>query len=806
MKILYVTHQFFPNYHTGTERLTLDIAKQIQRMGHFVTVLTYEPMPILEENFSSSQNTKKSSFLDNFKEIGDGLLKNSYQVESIPVESFRHKKHISGFKIFDKSLEKHISLIIKNFDIVHFMHPMRYASGLKLCKKFDIPTVLTLTDNWLLCPRGLVTSDFALCDGPEEGEKCISTCHYGNEIFERYENAKFFFNNVDRIVTGSEFIQRTFVENNWIRKMELNPFSIDFSHVKNQGNPNNLVLGFIGTFIWHKGLDVLLRAFQSVENKNVELKIFGRGDKRDPYVKNLKDLAKNDPRIKFFGTFSYEELPNIMKELSIIVIPSSYKENFPLVMQLGLAYKKPIIATKIGGIPEVIEEGKNGFLFEPRNVQELSNIINNICNHPEKISQISERISYPPRIEEEALRYENIYRDIRSQVSSASAKIENKDKTSSIITGLNKIKQNLLLISHNLNYEGATLWLFFLSKGLKELGYNVTTLSPIDGTLKSYFLDQKINLLIEPNFYDNPEKYLTFLQKFDMMISNTITNSFFVNVSNKINIPIVLSIHESEREFYMEGATKEEYIKNADVVTFVANATKKIYSDLEKNQNFHTIYNAIDLEKIENFKLKHNRESLRQKYGFSTNDYVITIVGTVIERKGQMIFVEAALNLLKKQQADSLNFFIVGAKEGDYLKKVRDKIEKSKFSKKIKIIPVTEKLFDYYQITDIFVCTSFIESFPSVILEAMAFEIPIVSTDVYGIPEQIEDCKEGILIKPGDPITLAEKINYLIDNPELRKNLATNAHKKVHSKFTLENMIQSYDKLIQEILNKNLLR
>ena len=59
MKILYILHQFFPLHHTGTERLTLDIAKQIQRMGNYVSVLTYEPSSIpkkLESNNSQNFN------------------------------------------------------------------------------------------------------------------------------------------------------------------------------------------------------------------------------------------------------------------------------------------------------------------------------------------------------------------------------------------------------------------------------------------------------------------------------------------------------------------------------------------------------------------------------------------------------------------------------------------------------------------------------------------------------------------------------------------------------------------------------
>jgi len=408
MKILYVLHQFFPLHHTGTERLTLDIAKQIQRMGNFVSVLTYEPSSPLEKSESSKLLYKAdSSKKDGFEPIGNNLKKKEYQIESVPVIAFKHAKHKWGFDIFDEDMEKILPDLIKNFDILHFTHPMRFCNALKICKDFGIPTILTLTDPWLLCPRGLVTSDFQLCDGPDKGRKCMELCHYGKEVLSRYDEAKFFYENVDLIVSGSKYLRQTFLENSWKRKIELNHFSIDYSHVKSKGDPEQLVFGFIGTLIWHKGIHVLINAFKKVKNENIKLKIFGRGDERDPYIKDLINSANDDKRIEFCGTFEYDELPEIMKQISVLIIPSSYKENFPLVMQMSLAYGNPVVASRLGGMPEVIKDGINGYLFEGENVEQLAKIIYNISQNPKIIQDLKKGIKLPPRIEQEALHYEN---------------------------------------------------------------------------------------------------------------------------------------------------------------------------------------------------------------------------------------------------------------------------------------------------------------------------------------------------------------------------------------------------------------
>ena len=82
----------------------------------------------------------------------------------------------------------------------------------------------------------------------------------------------------------------------------------------------------------------------------------------------------------------------------------------------------------------------------------------------------------------------------------------------------------------------------------------------------------------------------------------------------------------------------------------------------------------------------------------------------------------------------------------------------------------------------------------------MAFELPIISTNVFGIPEQIEDMKEGILIEPGNTNLLVEKINFLIKNPRKAQELANNGHKKLCRQLTLEHMTRSYENLIKELI------
>ncbi len=796
MKILYVVHQFFPLHHTGTERLTLDIAKQIQRMGNSVSVLTYESNPPLETN-SPLKEKMKSNSSDSFIQLDKHVKKKEYQFETIPVIAFKHVKYTLGFQIFDERIEKYMPEIVKKFDIVHFTHPMFFSSALKACKKSGIPTVLTLTDPWLLSPMSLVTTDLQLCDGPEEGKKCMKFCHYGEEVLTRYKEAKYFFENIDRVFAVTNFMRRTFRENNWNRSIGLIPHTIDYSNVKPIEDPAETVFGFMGSFIWHKGLDVLIKAFTKVKNNKIKLKIYGRGDERDQYTKYLSDLAKNDERIEFLGIFDYEEVDKIMKGISVLVVPSSYKDNSPLVMQLGFAFGKPIIGSNTGGIPEVVKDGVNGHLFEPGNAEQLAKIIQTLSENPSSILRLKNGIKSPPGIEAEALEYENTYRELYRR--SSSEKSNSKFTLEEENFKEKKFEKNnykLLILSHNLNLEGAPRLLFILVKELKKLGYEITVVSPTDGSVKADYLKEGIKVLIDPAFSGNGNIDTSIFEKYDLVILNTIVNSVFVDAIKKVGKPVMMLIHESERDLYMSEINRAPHIQNADKVIFASEATRKIYSNLDKDHNFRTIHTTIDTAEIESFKQSNDRQTLRKKYGLSSSDKVVTIIGTVIPRKGQKIFAEAAIKLLESKN-QNLHFFMIGAIETAYLEEIKNKI--GKYSDKIHIIPITQPL-DYFLISDIFVCCSFVESFPVVTLEAMAFEIPIIATNVYGIPEQIENNKDGLLIPPGDSDLLAQKIEFLLDNPELAKSYAKNAYHRLNTSFALKNEVDSYDNLIRETL------
>lgn len=398
MRILYLIHQFFPGHYSGTERFAFELASQMQRMGHYPTVITYE-----------------SNDVTNFEKLTDRLLINRYSYRGIPVIALRYAVSAAadGSDIFHPAIEEAAEKLALKCDLVHVCHPMWMSSVAVAYKKYSVPIVMTLTDAWFLCPSRLLDRWLRLCNGPEADGGCTS-CNIGLKIRRRVEQAKIAYNVPDEMTSPSQFIPNLFERNGWSRSITVIPHGVNYADVKsNKGlGADKVTFGYIGAIAPEKGVHVLVKAARSISNRRMKVKVYGSPSEQSDYQKALLDLAGGDDRIQFMGHFEDEELPEIMSNLSALVIPSTYYENYPFTMLTGLAYRVPIIASNIGGMPELIRHGLNGFLFEIGDYVELAKIMESIVIEPRVLNELRANIVTPRRTEEEALDYENIYRKL----------------------------------------------------------------------------------------------------------------------------------------------------------------------------------------------------------------------------------------------------------------------------------------------------------------------------------------------------------------------------------------------------------
>lgn len=396
----------------------------MSRNGHEPTVMTYESAPDEEKGFTPFHRQ---------------ILIKRYTYEAVPVISlarshtvFRRSLAIASrllsdttktrfYDLFDPSIEEAFNKLDLKVDLVHVCQPLRLSSVAQACKKLSIPIVLTVTDPSLLCPRSLVDVRRELCNGPKKGEKCITNCNYDSKIIGRYYDALSIFNMASEITTSSKFTASLFRRNGWERPIRIVTHGVDYSYirksVKNGLNLNGrtITFGYIGGIVWHKGLHVLVDAFRKVKSSKVRLDIYGSIHDEPEYANAIIQDAKDDARIQFKGSFHMADSSRVLNNLSVLVVPSVYYDNFPLVVLLGLAYQVPVIGSNIGGIPESVQDGKNGFLIKPARIDELAVLIERIAEKPQILQDLRNNIVRPRRIEEEASDYEAIYRNLTTK-------------------------------------------------------------------------------------------------------------------------------------------------------------------------------------------------------------------------------------------------------------------------------------------------------------------------------------------------------------------------------------------------------
>lgn len=165
---------------------------------------------------------------------------------------------------------------------------------------------------------------------------------------------------------------------------------------------------FIGAPIPIKGLHILVKAFNNIKEKNVYLDIYGNINFIPEYGRKLENLVKNE-NIKFAGTFEKNQVAEIFKKFDVLVMPSIWFENAPLVVRNAILAKTPVIATDVGGMNFLIKDGENGLTFSLGDETHLQEQMEKIIRNPRLIETFSKHMPTIKNVEESAKELEKYY-------------------------------------------------------------------------------------------------------------------------------------------------------------------------------------------------------------------------------------------------------------------------------------------------------------------------------------------------------------------------------------------------------------
>ncbi len=240
-----------------------------------------------------------------------------------------------------------------------------------------------------------------------------------------------------------------------------------------------------------------------------------------------------------------------------------------------------------------------------------------------------------------------------------------------------------------------------------------------------------------------------------------------------------------------------EYVLSlADQVTYVSTALKREaeekFSSL-KNKG-EVIYNFIDIEKFK--KEEEGRGENRYKLGIGIDDIVFYHASNFRPVKDIGLIIDAAEILYEERKLGQIKFLMVG--EGPEMANIQERINNKRLKPYFKFTGRSTDVVPFINASDVGLLPSREEAFGLALLETMACEKPVIGSGTGGIPEVIEDGKNGFIFPSGDAEELAEKIVSLSNNKELRKQMGKESLSLVRSKFTSERIVPQYLKLYQK--------
>lgn len=412
MRILFVLHQFYPEFFAGTEQVTLSLARSAQRAGHHVHVLACVVDP------GSSPAKPDPGFPEFLQTVHQGV-----PITLVPQDRLAPLANI-GFDSNPLLTERLANWMARErFDACHVLHSMRMSDALIALQRCKLPYLMTLTDFFTPCFRiNLVNRQGLLCDGPDGGERCIQDCLVApwtpEDLRARHRHAHDLLAGADRRVCPSEYVAERFRSAFPGLEFLVIPHGIDLlaltaGNVAPQEKGGELVFGFVGSIVPQKGLDTLLRAFAQVPDPNIRLRVCG-GFFGDPvYARDVRRLMDLDGRVEWMGHVRHADIFRVLRSLDVFCLPSRVPESFSLVLHEACAAGIPALVSALGAPGALVAKYGFGVAIPTDEVEVWTDVIGNLAIDRRILSEWRAHVPLPMRVEEEGFFYDSLYRETK---------------------------------------------------------------------------------------------------------------------------------------------------------------------------------------------------------------------------------------------------------------------------------------------------------------------------------------------------------------------------------------------------------
>jgi glycosyltransferase involved in cell wall biosynthesis len=438
-KLLLVVPHFLPRRKGGAEQIAYDTAKWLIRRGHAVRVVCVEEV-----------------------EKGDpeGIESATDEYEDIPVVRLtirsRHMAETPGLQAEWPALTQFFGRLLRDErpDVVHLLSGYLLGpAALAAARDAAIPVVVTLLDFWFICPTlHLKRGDGTLCYGPDPLE-CVRCVYDRKRRYRMVDQAapgvmRSFWRVATRmpflgrrlglfdtlhaldvrqhqlasllgtartIVSRTAFVAERHRENGLVHRriLVMSPITEQTAGHRPAEPVPSLRFGYLGQLSPDKGVHLLLAAFCALrtDSRDVSLNVHGASNAPSRYIRGLQRLARRSPNVRLSGPYDRGRVDELLRDIDVLVVPSTWHENAPLVIVEAFTAGVPVIGSDVRGIAELVRHDVNGLLFARADGKDLRRQMQKLIDQPPLLHQLRAGIPRVRGLDEEMTDLMALYTD-----------------------------------------------------------------------------------------------------------------------------------------------------------------------------------------------------------------------------------------------------------------------------------------------------------------------------------------------------------------------------------------------------------
>lgn len=393
MKVLIINYRYFIS--GGPERYMFNVKALLEDHGH-------EVVPFSVKSVRNESSKYESYFAEPMG--GQDVV---YYRDSR--KTVRFALDVISRLFYSFHVKRRLSRLLKDEkpDVAYILHHYNKLSPsvISACKKHDVRVVMRLSDFFLFCPQAHFLRNGKICEDCHTKNlfacvvnKCIQNSRVGSALksFALYFHKKILkiYDKVDVYVCTTNFMKKKLLDDGVPdRKVQVVPTFTDAAGEMPMNTSDGGYILYFGRFAYEKGVDMLINAYHQSHLSEAGIKLVLIGGRMSDIcgVDNevLDALSKSIVWYEFLPT---DQLEPLIRDCMFTVTPSRWYENLPNTILESYKFYKPVIASNVGSLPETVEHGVTGLLYEYENVSDLSDNLKWLATNQEGRRKMSQEI------------------------------------------------------------------------------------------------------------------------------------------------------------------------------------------------------------------------------------------------------------------------------------------------------------------------------------------------------------------------------------------------------------------------------